>query len=316
MADKRVLIAMPLIRETIEKYTGQFTSHDIEYDISHSDNPLTKSELRDAVNDYDGILVGATNFDRDVIEEADRLEVISKWGIGLDDIDVKAAEENNIDVVNTPGQFSDEIADVVLTYLVMLTRDVHNTDRKVRRGGWPTPIGESIKDKTLGIVGVGNIGAAVAKRASAHQLDLLGYDIEPIPAELRAETGLAERDFDDLLDESDFLSLHCPLTADTERLIARRELKKLGTDGYIINTSRGKLIHEGDLVSALRDGSIAGAALDVFEEEPLPDESPLLELDNVILGSHTSYLTRETLEDTTEKAVANLVDSLERNSPG
>lgn len=310
MSTYRVLISCPLIVDAIDDYADRFAEHDIEYDVADVDQQLTEAELLESIDRYDGILAGDDEFTRTVVTNAPKLKVISKWGIGIDAIDTDAAAEHGVTVYNTPGAFDDEVADVVIGYAIMLTRHLHHIDRAVRHGDWTCPHGTSLAGKTFGVIGVGNIGSAVARRAHALGMNLLGTDIRPLPDELVAATGIERVDRDDLLDRADVVSLNCALTAETRGMIGAAELHRLGETGYLINTARGELVDQDALVEALQAETIAGAALDVFEREPLPADDPLTDLKSVILGSHNAQNTHEAVERVHERAVENLITGL------
>jgi len=309
MADYRVLVSCPLIQDSMGEYNEQLAAHDITYDIVKVNQQLDEDELLELIDEYHGVIAGDDEFTRRVLETADRLEVISKWGIGTDDIDHDAAEEFGVEVFNTPGVFNDEVSDVVIGYVIMLTRRLHHIDSAVRDGEWICPRGTSLANKTFGVVGVGDIGSAVAHRAHAHGMEVLGNDIQPLSDDLK-EIGVRKMDKQTLFEESDLVSLNCILNEATRGMVAKDELERLGEGGYIINTARGGLIQESALIEALQEGTIAGAALDVFEEEPLPEGSPLTEMDNVILGSHNAQNTSEAVSRVNDRAVENLIQGL------
>jgi D-3-phosphoglycerate dehydrogenase len=310
MPTHRVLVSCPLILDAIDRYADRLASRGIEYDVAAVDQQLTESDLLEIIEPYDGILAGDDELSRRVIANAPKLTVISKCGIGTDNIDFEAADEHGVSVYNTPGAFDDEVADVVVGYAIMLTRQLHHIDAAVRSGDWACPQGTSLAGKTFGVIGVGNIGSAVVRRANALGMTVLGNDVEPISEDLRQETGIRPADKDELLRESSVVSLNCALTEATQHLIGSEELDKLGSDSYLINTARGGLIDQPALVEALQNGRLGGAALDVFDEEPLPPESPLTELDNVILGSHNAQNTAEAVERVHDRAVENLIRGL------
>lgn len=313
MSTFRVLISCPLIVDAIDDYADRLAEHDIEYDVADVDQHLTESQLLDIVDRYDGVLAGDDEFTRTVIAEAPRLKVISKWGIGIDAIDTDAAAEHGVRVANTPGAFDDEVADVVIGYAIMLTRRLHHVDRAVRNGEWHCPRGTSLAGKTFGVIGVGNIGSAVARRAHALGMTTLGTDVRPFSEELAATTGIERVEREELLNRSDVVSLNCALTNETRGMIGAGELRQLGETGYLINTARGELVDQATLVDALHAGRIAGAALDVFEREPLPADNPLTDLESVILGSHNAQNTHEAVERVHERAVENLITGLVDN---
>jgi D-3-phosphoglycerate dehydrogenase len=303
---------MPLAHSHINEFATLLGDHGIEYDVPDIDQPLGKRRLKDRIGEYDGVLIGFAGIDAEVIEAADKLKVISQWGVGLDDIDLEAAEKANIDVYNTPGAFASEIADVVMGMLIMLTRDLHRIDRAVREGDWPSPRGTSLSGKTMGIVGVGEIGSAVARRASAHGMELLGYDTDPIERELITDTGIESASLSSVFNESFAVSINCPLTKETHHLVGKPELESLGPEGYLINTARGSIVDENALISALEEQKIAGAGLDVYETEPLSKNHPMRNMEQVVLSTHNAGHTTKALKSTTRRAVQNLVDGIVR----
>lgn len=310
MSDYRALISCPLIVDSLDEYADRFAEHGIEYDLADVDQQLTEAELLDVIDRYDGVLAGDDDFTRQVLASADRLKVIAKWGIGTDNIDEETAEEYGITVSNTPKVFGDEVADVVIGYAIMLTRQLHLIDRAVRDGEWACPRGVSLAGKTFGVVGVGDIGSSVARRAYAHGLDVLGSDVRPFPADLSDDIDIERVEMGELLAAADLVSLNCALTEKTRGMIGSDELEAIGEEGYLINTGRGELVDQDALIEALREGRLAGAALDVFEEEPLPPSSPLVAMENVILGSHNAQNTHEAVARVNERAVENLIEGI------
>jgi D-3-phosphoglycerate dehydrogenase len=310
MSQYRVLISCPLIHDAIDEFDSTFARHDIAYDVQEVDQHLTESELLDIIDRYDGILAGDDELTARVIEAAPRLKVIAKWGIGTDSIDHEAAEQHDVTVYNTPGAFADEVANVVIGYAIMLTRHIHHVDHTVREGEWYCPRGTSLAGRTFGVLGVGNIGAEVARRAHALGMDVLGHDVEPLPDDLVADIDIEPVDREELFERASVVSLNCALTPATRQLVGESQLRALGADGYLINTSRGTVVDEDALVDALEADVIAGAALDVFETEPLPPKSPLTDLENVVLGSHNAQNTTEAVQRVNERAVENLVSGL------
>lgn len=310
MSAYRVLISCPLILDSIDEYSDEFARYDIEYDVAEVDQHIPESELLDLIDDYHGVLAGDDEFTADVLGSASNLEVISKWGIGTDAIDTDAAERCGVDVYNTPGEFNDEVADVVVGYAIMLTRHLHRIDRAVRDGEWFCPRGTSLAGKTFGVVGVGDIGSTVARRADALGMDIVGTDVRAFPDSLVEETGIERVEPNELFDRADVVSLNCSLTPETREMVGAAELERLGEDGYIINTARGQLIDEAALVTALQDGTVAGAALDVFGTEPLPEDHPFVEMESVILGSHNAQNTVEAVNRVNDQAVENLIQGL------
>jgi D-3-phosphoglycerate dehydrogenase len=311
MSEYRVLISCPLLQESIDGYVGEFESRGIAYDDPEVDQQLNEDELLKIIHRYDGVIAGDDEFTAAVFDAAERLKIVVKWGIGTDNIDFEAAERNGIGVVNTPGAFAAEVADVAIGYGIMLTRRLHVIDREVRQGSWYCPRGVSLAGRTFGVVGVGSIGSETARRARAHDMNVLGYDIEQIEEDLKEETGIESVGLNELFERSDIVSLHCPLIPQTEEMVDSEKLEALGPGGYLINTARGGLIDRDALVNVLQEKAIAGVALDVFEQEPLPESNALSPFENVILGSHNAQNTTEAVRSVSDRSVELLFDNLE-----
>jgi D-3-phosphoglycerate dehydrogenase len=299
------------MHDDVESYAEVFAEHDIQYDVPEIQQQLDENDLLEIIDKYDGVIAGDDEFSARVFESAEQLDVVVKWGIGMDNIDQEAADAHGVTVHNTPGAFSAEVADVVIGYVIMLTRQLHEIDREVRRGTWYTPQGVSLREKTMGIIGVGNIGSAVARRTAALEMNLLGHDVVPIDEKLKSETGIQSVGLESLLKQSDVVSLNCPLTEETRGLIGEEELDAIGPEGYLINTSRGELVQERELITALENDQIAGAALDVFKTEPLSKDSPLTDIESVILGSHNAQNTKEAVWAVHDRAVELLLNSFD-----
>jgi D-3-phosphoglycerate dehydrogenase len=219
---------------------------------------------------------------------APRLKVISKWGTGIDSIDQEAASRLGIQVCRTPNAFSMPVADTVLGYMLAFARRQPWMDRAMKSGRWEKIPGRSLSECSLGVVGVGNCGKAVIRRARAFGMQLLGNDIIEIAPDFILEHGVQMTSLEDLLARSDFVSLNCDLNPTSFHLINRRTLNFMKPGAILINAARGPILDEPALIEALQNGTIAGAALDVFEMEPLPPDSPLLEMDNVMLAPHNA----------------------------
>lgn len=306
----RVLISCPQLQMTIDRYRSLFADHSIEIDLPNVVQQLGESELLEIIDRYDGVIAGDDNFTQRVLEKARRLKIIARWGVGVDAVDLAAAERLGIQVSNTPGVFADEVADVVLGYIIMLARQLHRLNQSVRTGGWQKIQGVSLRDKTLGVIGIGSIGRAVVLRAVAAGMKVVGFDVAPVATSVVAETGLRVTEFDCLLQDSDFITLNCNLTGSNVHLLGAREFGLMKDGVYIINASRGPLIDESALAQALHEGKVAGAALDVFEHEPMPPDSPLRQFDNCIFGTHNASNTVEAVTRVNELAIQNLLNGL------
>ncbi len=239
-----------------------------------------------------------------------RLRVISKWGTGIDSIDLEAARRLGVRVCNTPGAFTNPVADNVLAYVLAFARRIPWATASMRDGEWAKLPSIALNEVTLGIVGVGRIGSAVARRARAFGVRLLGNDIAPIPPQLIQETGLLPTSLDDLLAQADFVSLNCDLNPTSRHLIGPVQLAKLKPRAVLINTARGPLVDERALISALVERRLGGVALDVFEDEPLPADSPLRKMDNALLAAHNSNSSPRAWELVHENTIRNLIEGL------
>lgn len=267
---------------------------------------LEEKDLLPIVHDIHGAVVGDDRFTRDVLKTAPNLKVISRWGTGLDGIDQIAAEEFDIVVKNIPGAFTEPVADSVLGVMLTFSRRIPWIDGQVREGEWKTFAAKTLKECTLGVIGVGRIGKAVIRRAKAFGMTILGNDIESIPASFVKEIGLEVTGKDEIYRRSDFISLNCDLNPDTRKLIGSREFDLMKTTAVLINYARGEVIDERALIEALKNGEIAGAGLDVFEEEPIDTQNPLLAMDNVILSPHNGHSSPMARENAHKHAIENL----------
>lgn len=271
---------------------------------------LEQADLLPIIADIDGILAGDDILNQEVLSRARRLRIISKWGIGVDAIDIPFAESRGIRVTNTPGVFADELADYALGYLIMLARRQHEVDRRVREGVWYKVKGVSLRGKTIGLIGLGSSGREFARRLSVMGLRILATDPFPPDASFLRATEVQLTSIDHILSSVDILSLHAPATTETFHILDRNAIAALRAGAWVINISRGTLIDQDALTGALLSGHIAAAALDVFEDEPLPADHPLTTLPNVILGSHNGSNTQEAAQRTTAIAMRNLIEGL------
>jgi len=245
------------------------------------------------------------------LEKAKRLKAIARWGVGIDGIDLVAAKRRGIQISNTPSVFNDEVADVVIGYIIMLARQLHVLNSSVRQGSWPKIQGISLRGKTLGVIGLGNIGQAVAHRAASAGMVVAGYDVVPVPASVIKEKSIQIMSFDQLLEISDFISLNCGLTDKNRHMLGSREFALMKHGVFIINAARGPLIDESALIQALRDGKVAGAGLEVVEEEPLSLDNPLRQFNNCIFGTHNASNTSEAVMRVNKLAIDNLLKALQ-----
>jgi len=259
---------------------------------------LTPAELLERLSGCEVLVVrSATRVTKEIIDAGKQLKVIARAGVGLDNIDVKAAEARGIKVLNAPEAPTVAVAELVLAHMLAWARHLLPADSGMKAGRWEKAqlMGSELRGKTLGIVGTGRIGRAIGYRAKAFSMNLLAYDTGQSP-EFAEQTGAKYVDLDTLLRESDFVTLHVPLIPGTKHMISKRELELMKPTAVLINTSRGGVVDEGALAEALRTGKITGACLDVYEREP-PRDSPLLKLPNVVLTPHLGASTREAQRD-------------------
>ena len=272
---------------------------------------LSEEQLLTHAGSIDGALCGDDRYSARVLEQAaPRLKVISKWGTGIDSIDQEAARRLGIRICNTPGAFTEAVADSVLGYVLAFARGGPWMDRAVKAGRWEKVPARALHECTLGVVGVGRIGKAVLRRAAGFGMRLLGNDIVEIDSGLIRELGLEMLTLPDLLSESDFVSLNCDLNPTSLRLIGEGELASMRSTAVLINTSRGPVVDQPALIRALQGGKIGGAALDVFEDEPLPPDSPLQELENVLLAPHNANSSPAAWERVHWNTLRNLFEGL------
>lgn len=287
--------------------------------VSPHDRVLSKNELIQGVEGVHGLLCLLTDeITADVMDASPNLKVISNYAVGYNNVDVAAATERGILVTNTPGVLTDATADLAWTLVMSVSRRVVEGDALTRAGeftGWDPMLllGGGVAEKTIGIVGMGRIGQAVAKRATGFDMEILYNDIEPVPS-IEERYGARFVTLDELLKASDFITLHAPLTPKTRYMIGSREFGLMKETAYLVNTARGPLVDEKALVKALRDKVIAGAGLDVYEDEP--ELAPgLAELPNVVLLPHLGSATLETRSKMAEMAAANVLAALEGKRP-
>ncbi len=273
---------------------------------------LEGEALVEALQGCVGAVAGDDRFSAEVLARLPQLRVISKWGVGLDGIDRAAAEARGIVVANTPGAFDDEVADVAMAWTVTLLRRLTAAHDGVKAGRWPKPAGRSARGLRMGIVGLGGIGRALARRAATAGMETVGCDPDAASRAAAEAAGVRILSLEALLASSDVVSLHCPLTPETRHLLDARRLAAMKPGALIVNTGRGGLIDGAALAEALAGGHLGGAALDVFEEEPPPPSEPLLAADNVVFGSHNASNTLEASARVHRRALVNLARALGR----
>ncbi|MGI0083051.1 MAG: D-2-hydroxyacid dehydrogenase [Nitrosopumilaceae archaeon] len=256
---------------------------------------ITPDKIKEKIGNFEIVIVRSrTKLTKDLIERADKCKIIARVGVGLDNIDVDAAQTKGIRVINAVEGAMNAVAELVVGLMLSLAREIPRADREIRNGNWLKKelMGTELSGKYLGIVGLGNIGRKLAKHARALNMNIIGYDVIPIPDDFTREVGLIKTDLETLLSSADYISFHVPLTNDTHHLVNSQRLAKMKKTAYIINTSRGEIIDEDALYTALKERKIAGAAFDVFEKEPATGNK-LATLPNVICTPHIGAQTKE-----------------------
>lgn len=283
--------------------------------------PPPKNVIKEHVKNADGLVsLLSDKIDAEIFDKAPELKIVSQFAVGFDNIDVKEATKRGIYVTNTPGVLTETTADFAWALLMAVARRVVEADKYIRTGKWkvgwhPQMLsGRDVHGGTIGIVGAGRIGSAVARRAKGFDMRILYYDVVPRP-DLERDTDAERVDLDTLLKKSDFVSVHVPFMRATYHLIDENKLNLMKESAFLINNSRGPIINERALYKALKERSIAGAALDVFEQEPTPENNPLLELENVVLSPHISSSSYETRSRMAEIVAENLIEFFEGRKP-
>ncbi|MDK2798725.1 MAG: hypothetical protein PWQ70_344 [Clostridiales bacterium] len=272
-------------------------------------NIMTEEEMINEIQDVDGIIIGVDPLNSNVLRHAKKLKAISKYGVGVDNIDIEYAKKEGIPVTRAVGANANAVADYAVALMLGVARRIVYIDQECRQLNWSKITTIEMWNKTLGLVGLGSIGKGVAKRISGFNMKVLAYDLYQ-DEEYAKANNIEYVSLEKLLKESDFISLHLPLTKDTKNLISYKEFEMMKDKAVIVNTARGGIIDEEALLWALKENKIWGAGIDVFEEEP-PKNQELLKLDNIIIGSHCAASTYEAIDNMGMMAAQNLIQCLE-----
>jgi D-3-phosphoglycerate dehydrogenase len=286
---------------------------DSAYGGDRDDRLISEEEAIHLLQGVDALIAGGVKVTRKVLESADRLKIVARRGVGFDTVDLQAATDCGVVVTTTPGALTHSVADFTFGLMLSIARHIHRADRAVREGQWPVLMGTDVWNKTLGIIGLGRIGKGVAQRARGFAMRILAYDVVQDEAFAR-EFGVQYVSLEELLRQADFVSINAPLSTHTSHIINAEALSLMKPTAFLINTARGGLVDQQALFHALRDRSIAGAGLDVFEQEPLSD-SPLRQLDNVVLTSHQAGYSLESMRASGMIAAQNVVRVLQGDRP-
>jgi D-3-phosphoglycerate dehydrogenase len=306
----KVLITCPPMLGLIDQFKPLFEAKGIQVDCPQVTQTLSEEELQQLVPQYEGWIIGDDPATRAVFQAGKdgKLKAAVKWGVGIDNVDFAAAKDLGIPVTNTPQMFGAEVADIAMGYVIALARQTFFIDREVRAGKWPKPAGISLANKTVALVGFGDIGRNAAKRLLAADMRILIYD--PYVENIQELHGVEHVLWPERISESDFIILTCALTDNTKHLLNSTTLKMAKSGVRIVNVARGALIDEIALENYLSCGHVHSAALDVFETEPLSLYSPLRQYDSCIFGSHNASNTVDAVRRASGKAIEYLLEFL------
>jgi len=317
MTMKTILLTAPYMLPYLDRFKPVFRKYGLELIIPDVRERMEESDLLKYAGQFDGTICGDDRYTVRVVEAcAPRLKVISKWGTGIDSIDAEACSRFNVQIARTQNAFTTPVADSVMGYILAFARRQPWMDAAMKQGEWAKIPGRALSECTLGVIGIGNIGRAVTRRARAFGMKVRGTDIIEVDHVFVSESGIEMTSLDSLLANSDFVSTNCDLNPTSLHLINAKTLAKMKPGAVLINTARGPIIDEQALIEALQSKRLAGAALDVFEFEPLPLESRLLKMDNVMLAPHNSNSSPAAWERVHWNTIRNLLDRLGIPSDG
>lgn len=306
-----VLLTAPYMIPVIGRFKSLLDEHGIDLLVAEVSERLTEADLLKYAGRFDGALCGDDAYTARVLDACSpRLKVISKWGTGVDSIDGDACARLGIRLYRTPNAFTTPVADSVMGYVLAFARGQPWMDVEVKAGKWNKLAARALSECTLGIIGVGNIGKAVARRARSFGMKIVGNDIVEIDHVFVEESGIEMTTLDSLLHQSDYVSLHCDLNPTSHHLINAATLREMKPGAVLINTARGAVVDEQALIEALQDKRLAGAALDVFEVEPIPTDNPLLRMENVLLAPHNANSSPTAWERVHQNTIMNLLEGL------
>ena len=306
-----VLITAPYMLPVVDRFKPVFDKYGIVPIIPDVEERMEEADLLKYAGEFDGAICGDDRYSARVIEAcAPRLKVISKWGTGIDSIDAEACSRFQVKIGRTLNAFTQPVADTVLGYMLAFARRQPWMDTEMKAGKWQKMPGIALSECTLGVIGLGNIGKAVVHRARAFGMKIFGNDIIEIDPAFISETGIEITDLGSLLSNSDFVSINCDLNPGSHHLMNAHTFALMKPTAVLINSARGPIVAEQALIEALQAKRLAGAALDVFEYEPLPLHSPLLKMDNVLLAPHNSNSSPVAWEKVHWNTIRNLLEGL------
>jgi D-3-phosphoglycerate dehydrogenase len=306
-----VLFTAPYMIPFADRFKPVFDQYNIDLIVPDVHERMEEADLLSYAGQFDGAICGDDRYTARVLEAClPRLKVISKWGTGVDSIDAEACSRYEIKLCRTPNAFTLPVADTVLGYILAFARRQPWMDKEMKCGKWEKIPGKALSECTLGVIGIGNIGKAVTRRARAFGMKIYGTDIVDIDHVFITESGIQMTGMESLLSNSDFVSINCDLNPTSYHLINSDTLALMKPDAVLINTARGPIVEEKALIEALQGKRLAGAALDVFEHEPLRLDNPLLKMENVLLAPHNSNSSPAAWERVHWNTIKNLLDGL------
>jgi D-3-phosphoglycerate dehydrogenase / 2-oxoglutarate reductase len=309
--NRQVLFTAPYMIPVVDRFKPIFDQYNLDLIVPDVRERMEEADLLLYAGQFDGAICGDDRYTERVIEACvPRLKVISKWGTGIDSIDADACLRYGVKVCRTTNAFTLPVADTVLGYILAFARRQPWMDREMKNGKWEKIPGKTLSECTLGVIGVGNIGKEVTRRARVFGMQVYGTDIIDIEPDFIIETGIQMTNLEFLLSHSDFITVNCDLNPTSYHLINHATLPLVKPAAVLINTARGPIVEEKALIEALQTQRLAGAALDVFEQEPLPLQSPLLNMDNVMLAPHNSNSSPAAWERVHWNTIKNLMEGL------
>jgi D-3-phosphoglycerate dehydrogenase len=312
MENHTVLLSAPYMLPYVSRFQPIFDHYGCQLLIPEVNERLSAEEILVYAGLFDGTICGDDRYTPDVIRQcAPRLKVISKWGTGIDSIDKETAESLGMQVFRTVNAFTVPVSDSVIGYILAFARRQPWMDDEVKAGKWTKISGRALSECTLGVIGVGFIGKEVLRKAHAFGMRLLATDIIEVPQEFLDQVPVEIVPFEELLSRSDFISVNCDLNSTSHHLLNRSAFALMKANAIVINTARGPIIDEAAFIEALQSGQISGAAMDVFEIEPLPQDSPLLKMKNVMLAPHNSNSSPAAWEKVHWNTIRNLLVGLD-----
>lgn len=307
----KIIVTCPPMLGMIDEFIPLAAARGFELVPAKVTQTLSQDELVELLPQYDGWIIGDDPATRRVFEagKAGKLKAAVKWGIGVDNVDFAACKDLGIPIVNTPHMFGGEVADVAVGYVIGLARQLFLIDRGIRAGGWPKPAGMSLDGKHVALVGLGDIGRSFARRLTGFDMRIVAYD--PGVEGDAGIVGLERAAWPERIGEADFIVFTCALNARNRHMLNGQVLAEVKPGVCVVNVARGPLIDEASLVDALQSGRVMAAALDVFEQEPLPGNSPLRQQPQCILGSHNGSNTKDAVRRASHEAMEKLFAFLE-----